>query len=318
MSDRPQTPNTPPNSGQAHNQPPQQPQQGYGQQPPQGYGQQPPQGYGQQPPQGYGQQPQYGQQWGYQQQGGPPPQQLKSKSSLIAIVVGALVVLVLGGLAFAFLGGNEEVSNPQITVTPSPTPTEDVTPTEDPVTEEPTPEPTEDPVTEEPTEDPVTEEPIEDPVTPDPPAGAIPIGNGMSVVPAEGWTVDEQEATSVVLTDSVGRAFLLNSGISADPSADVQGIVTALAEGSTNVRRSDVTVHDVHPSLVVASQAAAMTVTGGSGSMEMGTFVLISSRTSDTMGFAGILIAPANDLNNQTVTSAVDDMLFSVMESQLG
>ncbi|GAB3821825.1 hypothetical protein GCM10028820_31170 [Tessaracoccus terricola] len=308
----------------------QQPQQGYGQQPQQGYGQQPPQGgYGQQPHQGYGQQP-YGQQGPYQAfQGGQQPPQKNSSGKIIGIVAGAVGVLAIAGLAFAFLAGGDDdpdvPSPPPISESADPETTEPTDPetTEpaDPETTEPAdPETTEpaDPETTEPA-DPETTEPS-DPETeaPEPPAGAIDVGNGMSVVPADGWTVADQSDTGVLLADSSGRVFLVNTGRSANPEAEVASLVDDLTSEGTDVRKGEVQVADVHPDLVVASQFAVMTVTGGSGSADLGVVAFISSRSADQIGFASVLLVPVADFENDAVLAQADEMLNSLFVSQLG
>lgn len=303
-------------------------QQPYGQQPPYGqnpYGQQPQgqQPHGQRPP--YGQQA-YGQQGPYPTYQGQPPAQKNSSGKILGIVGGAVAVLAIAGLAFALLSGGDD--GPDVPPPPpvTETPADPETTESDPETTEPTdPEPTEpaDPETTEPTE-PETTGPSEPETTepqtedPQPAAGAIDIGNGMSVVPAAGWSVNDQSDTGVLLTDAAGRAFLVNTGNSANPEAEVASLVDNLTKDGTDVRKGDVQVADVHPDLAVASQLAIMTTTGGSGSSDLGLFAVISSRTADQVGFASVLLVPAADLENDAVLAQADEMLNSVFVSQLG
>ncbi|WP_185975772.1 hypothetical protein [Tessaracoccus rhinocerotis] len=314
----------------------QQPQPGYGQQPQPGYGQQPQPGY-QQPPSGYGQQPQsgYGQQQpGYGQQGyGQPgpyqnyqgaqqPPQKNSSGKIIGIVVGAVGVLAIAGLAFALLGGGDDGPDvpPPPPVSQTPADPETTEPAEPETTEPADPETTEpaEPETTEPA-DPETTEPTE-PETedPQPPAGAIDVGNGMSVVPAAGWSVADQSDNGVLLTDAAGRVFLVNTGNSANPEAEVAQLVDNLTQDGTDVSKGEVQVADVHPDLAVASQLAIMTTTGGSGTTELGLFAVISSRTADQVGFASVLLVPAADFEDEAVLTQADEMLNSVFISQLG
>jgi hypothetical protein len=297
----------------------QQPQQGgFGQQPQQGgFGQQPQQGgYGQQPQQGgYGQQPQQG---GYGQQPqsfGMPGQQgfgpggpagpggrrpKKSNGMIIGIVIAGVAVLALAGVLIGlFVGGGK--SDP---IVPPPAP-----PTVAPTTSAPTTTPTTAPTTSAPTTAPTTDTSA--------PAGAIDIGQGMSVTPAAGWTVHEQTSDGVVLRDGQGRVMALAAVSTTDPQAAVQQVITNVSDSGTNVRKTDVQTADVHPSLSVASQHARYTVAGQSGSADLWSFALVSQRTADNVSFGAVTIAPAADLEDEAFSTDVNGMISSVLQTQV-
>ena len=292
-------------------------QQGYGGQ--QGFGPQGPQGqqgYGGQ--QGFGGpqgQPGYGGfggQGGQAGQGGfgggfPPGGQAPKKKSngmIIGIVVAAVAVLAVIGLVIGLVAGGGRKD--PIDVVPTPPPT--IQPTNDPTT---SPSPTTGPS---PTRG-TTTRPT---TTGSQPSGdAIPVGNGMSVTPASGWSVVEQTSEGVLLRDGRGRAFVVQSGRSTNARAEVEQIINGLTESGTDVRKGQVQTPTVDSRVDVASQAAVMTATSGGGSGQVGLFALVSTRTSDNTGFAAILIAPANDLDNSSVQADVNGMLDSVLRTQL-
>lgn len=289
------------------------PQQGG---PPQqgGYGQPQQGGYGQSGPGGYqqgGYQQGAYQQGAYQGHGGPQPPQQSSNFKILAIILGALVVVALGGLAFALLGDSS--SDGPGPIDPTPTVSQSAPP------ETPSPEPTETPTTTGPTEEPSPSPTPEETETSEPPPAndAIPIGHGMSVTLADGWSVAEQTENSVVLRDPNGRGMVFGTGRTDDPPNEVVDLVNSFTETGTNVRKSDVINHDVAPDLIVSSQWAVMTVAGGGGSSEVGVFGLVSSRTSDQIGFVAVAIMPAADIDNDAVTGQVDAMLNSVLNTQV-
>lgn len=306
--------------------PPAQPYPG----PPAGYGQSqsgygpPSGGYASQPgPAGYGpgqQQYGYGPPSGYQQTGfqggGPPPQQGNSRGKIIGIVIGAIVVLALIGVAIGLLTGGKSAP-----VTPIPPPvsqTPDPVPTPTPV--EPSPDPTPEPTDPAPTPSEEITEPAPTPTeTETPPvSGAIDVGNGMSVVPAEGWTVDEQSENGVLLFDAIGRGFVVSTGQSTNPAAEVAKVIDDVTAGGSDVKKGEVQAPDLHPDLEVASQLAIMTTAGGGGTSELAVLAFVSARTADNVGFVAVLVVPVEDLENKTVTDQADLMLDSLFNSQLG
>lgn len=287
-----------------------QPGYGGGQQPGQpGYGGQ--QGYGQQQGQpGYGG---FGGQGGQGGQGGfggglPPaggqPPKKKSNGMIIGIVVAAVAVLAVIGLGIGLLAGGGRKD--PIDVTPTPPPTIQPTTTTGP-------SPTNGTTTRPPT----TSRPPTTTTGPQPGGDAIPVGSGLAVTPASGWSVVEQTNDGVLLRDSRGRMFIVQSGRSTDPRSEVQQLINGLTEKGTDVRKGQVQTPSVDSRIQVASQAAVMTAASGGGSAQVGLFALVSSRTSDQVGFAAVLLAPANDLDDSSVQADVNGMLNSVVATQL-
>lgn len=278
-------------------------QQGYGGQP--GYGGQ--QGYGGQPGQsgygGFGGQGGQGGQSGFG--GGLPPggqtPKKKSNGMIIGIVVAAVAVLAVIGLVIGLVAGGGRKDPIEVTPTPPPTisPTPGATPTTGPT----------------PTSGTTSRPPTT--TTTQPSGDAIPVGNGLSVTPASGWSIVEQKDDGVLLRDGSGRMFVVQSGRSTNPRAEVEQLINGLTEKGTDVRKGQVQTPDVDSRLEVASQAAVMTATSGGGSAQVGLFGLVSSRTSDRTGFAAVLLAPADDLDDSAVQADANGMLNSVIGSQL-
>lgn len=288
-------------------------QGGFGQPGQGGFGGQPGQGgfggqgggYGGQSGQpGFGQQgPGFGQQGfggpGYPTGGMPPQPPKKSNAMIIGIVVAAVAVLAIAGLVIGLVSGGGR---------------------KDPVVPPPTPPPTTSapPTTEPPTPSPTNRGPSTNPPTTEPPSGdSVPVGGGMTVTPAAGWSVVERNANNALLKDSQGRLFLVQTGRATDPKSEVQDAINGVTEKGTDVRKGQVQTPTVDSRLQVASQAAIMTSTGGGGTTQLGVFALVSTRTSDNAAFVAILLVPADDLENTSVTSGVNTMLNSVIRSQL-
>ncbi|MDO5499610.1 MAG: hypothetical protein Q4F67_08020, partial [Propionibacteriaceae bacterium] len=232
----------------------------------------------------------------------------KSSALIIGIVVAAIAVLGLGGLAIGLLGGKDDPLPP-----PPPPPTVQPTPTTNPTTD-PTTEPTTDP-------DPApTTEP-----TPgggggqqtQPSGNAIQLSNGMSVTPASGWTVAQQNANAVLLQDARGRSMIISTGRVNDPRNDVTELLRRLTADGSDVRLGDVETPDLHSSIDVARQAAAMTATSGGGSTRIGMVAIASSRKADQTGFLTVVAAPPDAFQDDSFTEGADAMVESLFRSQV-
>src|SRR5674476_1144467 len=198
--------------------PPQQPYQGAPVQPPQqGNGQPPPYGapgYAGAQPGGFGPRP-----YGPGMPGAPAPRG-GSSTKIIVIVVAALVVLGLIGGAVA-LTGNKGGTGPSVVQT---TPARTTTSTPTTATKAPTTTATTA------TTAPTTST-----------GGAIALPNGLSVTPASGWTVSDQSADTVVLTNGSAYYYAIAvSGVTAGTTgaAMVDAYQTNLSKKLTNITLS--------------------------------------------------------------------------------
>lgn len=292
--------------------------QGYGQQPHYGQPGQPGQPQPGQPQAGYGQQP-YAQQ-GYQQQpqfaygngggtyGAPPPAR-KSSSSVLLMVGGGLVALmVLGGLMWALFFNKP--STPQ-TINPT-------TPAVPSQTDEPTPAPT--------TTEPTPTEPTPAPTTPHGSTtptpnqqGGIEVSNGITVVPAAGWTVDKSASKpgTVVLTKG-DAAFIAEAFVSKKGTTPVQILDAYLNQVKSKLTNATVSpakkIDAGTPKLDAAAGSVEGTLVSGGDSVEVGLYSILSVRTADQQAVAGTLYAPQAEA--QQYADDFGAMLGSLVQSQ--
>ncbi len=306
------------------------PQQGPGGYPPQGPGGYPPQ----QPPPGYGpSQPgpppgQYNPQGAYAPQGGPgyppagggggygpqgptgggyqgssgPPAK-KSRGLIIGIVVAAVVLLVaIGGIVMVLNKGGGNDPGP-VSISPS----QPVPPTDQP-TDEPTDEPTDNPTTEEPTPGPTE--------TSEPPSGdAIDLGNGITLTPADGWSVKKTGKGVAQLSD--GKSNFLGQAIKAPASTNAGQLCTAwhknVTEGTSGGKYAEPKDVNLGTSkLKAATCQAQTTVTSGQGSATIFLFSLVSVRQSDgvtVIGTAYFTQSANADQLNKDFSAMVNSML---------
>jgi hypothetical protein len=275
--------------------PPQQP--GGGGYPPQGaYTPQPPGGYPPQQPGGYGPQGPAA--------GGPGPQRGPAKKSpvmIIAIVAAAIVLLAaVGGIIMVLTrggGGNQ----PEVTITPS----QPVPPTEQPTTE--------------PTGQPTTQEPQPTPTeTSQPPTGgAINLGNGIELTPANGWEVKKTGENVAQLSD--GKNVFLGQSLQISQSTNPSQLCDAwhrnVAEGTSNGKFQDPKDAEVGTTrLKAATCVAEVTVSGGQGTTKLFLFSLVSVRQSDGVTVIGTSYFTPNadtDQLNKDFTLMINSMLKS-------
>jgi hypothetical protein len=275
--------------------PPQQP--GGGGYPPQGaYTPQPPGGYPPQQPGGYGPQGPAA--------GGPGPQRGPAKKSpvmIIAIVAAAIVLLAaVGGIIMVLTrggGGNQ----PEVTITPS----QPVPPTEQPTTE--------------PTGQPTTQEPQPTPTeTSQPPTGgAINLGNGIELTPANGWEVKKTGENVAQLSD--GKNVFLGQSLQISQSTNPSQLCDAwhrnVAEGTSNGKFQDPKDAEVGTTrLKAATCVAQVTVSGGQGTTKLSLFSLVSVRQSDGVTVIGTTYFTPNadtDQLNKDFTLMINSMLKS-------
>jgi hypothetical protein len=297
--------------------PPQQPYQGAPVQPPQqGIGQ-PPQGYGQQP-QGYGQPQAYGQQNPYAQQGyagpyqqgapggfgprpygpgmpGAPAPRGGSSTKIIVIVVAAVVVLGLFGGGVALLGNKGGAAGPSVVQT---TPARTTTSAPTTATKAPT-------------------QAATAPTTST--SAAIALPNGLSVTPASGWTVSDQSADTIVLTNGTAYYYAIAvSGVAAATTgtAIVDGYLTNLSKKLTNITKSSTGAIDVDPSISVAEGGLKGTFASSSGTEQLGVASIGSVRQSDGVTFLGVLIYDASQ-SSADLKQPYTDMTTSLLQSQV-
>jgi hypothetical protein len=275
--------------------PPQQP--GGGGYPPQGaYTPQPPGGYPPQQPGGYGPQGPAA--------GGPGPQRGPAKKSpvmIIAIVAAAIVLIAaVGGIIMVLTrggGGNQ----PEVTITPS----QPVPPTEQPTTE--------------PTGQPTTQEPQPTPTeTSQPPTGgAINLGNGIELTPANGWEVKKTGENVAQLSD--GKNVFLGQSLQISQSTNPSQLCDAwhrnVAEGTSNGKFQDPKDAEVGTTrLKAATCVAQVTVSGGQGTTKLFLFSLVSVRQSDGVTVIGTSYFTPNadtDQLNKDFTLMINSMLKS-------
>jgi len=297
--------------------PPQQPYQGAPVQPPQqGIGQ-PPQGYGQ--PQAYGQQQPYGAPQGYagpypqgpqpggyrpgpygQGMPGAPAPRAGSSTKVIIIVAAVLVVLGLIGGGIALAGNKGGQAGPTVVQT---TPSQNATTTATTATKAPTTAATKAATTSATTGS----------------GGAISLPNGLSVTPASGWTVSDQSADTVVLTNGSAYYYAIAvSSVSAGTTgtAIVDAYETNLAKKLTNITKATTDAVDVDPSISVAEGGMKGTFASSSGTEQLGVATIGSVRQSDGVTFLGVLIYDASQ-SSADLKQPYTDMTTSLLKSQV-
>lgn len=256
-------------------------------------------GYGPQPDQTQVQPPGWGQQGpGTYQPGGRPPTR-KSPGLIIGIVVAAVVLLVaVGGIFIALSRSSDE---PTSTITPAP-PTSEPTPTQ----------PTSGPSGQ-------SSEPGQPSTPPTQPTGeAIDLGNGITLKPAAGWTVQDQEATVVSLTNRqgvfYGRQLKLDKTTNAAQFCDAFN--RAALKSASNAKFGDAEPTDVGSSkLSAADCGATYTETSGDKSVQVFVSSLVSVRKSDGLIVVGTLLFVKNT-DDQTKSDA-GAMMSSMLTSQV-
>ena len=297
--------------------PPQQPYQGAPVQPPQqGIGQ-PPQGYGQ--PQAYGQQQPYGAPQGYagpypqgpqpggyrpgpygQGMPGAPAPRAGSSTKVIIIVAAVLVVLGLIGGGIALAGNKGGQAGPTVVQI---TPSQNATTTATTATKAPTTAATKAATTSATTGS----------------GGAISLPNGLSVTPASGWTVSDQSADTVVLTNGSAYYYAIAvSGVTAGTTgaAMVDAYQTNLAKKLTNITKATTDAVDVDPSISVAEGGMKGTFASSSGTEQLGVATIGSVRQSDGVTFLGVLIYDASQ-SSADLKQPYTDMTTSLLQSQV-
>ena len=310
-----------------------------GEYPPQGPGGYPPQqpgGYPPQPPAGYPTQPGYRPQQpgvgGYPPQrayepppppGGYPPQQpggyvpqgpaaggpgsqggpaKKSPVIIIAIVAAAIVLLAaVGGIIMVLTrGGGAE--QPGVTITPS----QPVPPTEEP--------------TAEPTGQPTTQEPQPTPTesSQPPTGGAVNLGNGIELTPANGWEVKKSGKNVAQLSD--GKSVFLGQSLQISQSTNPAQLCEAwhrdVAEGTSNGEFQDPKDAEVGTTrLKAATCVAQVTVSGGQGTTKLFLFSMASVRQSDGVTVIGTAYFTPN-VDTAQLNTDFNSMINSMLKSQ--
>lgn len=289
------------------------PQQSYGQQP-QGIGQ-PPQGFAQQQP-AYGQQQPYGAPQGYpgaypqgpqpggyrpgpygQGMPGAPAPRAGSSTKVIVIVVVVLVVLGLIGAGIGLAGNKGGQAGPTAVQT-TPTRNSTGTATKAPTTT-------------------ATKAATAPATTAS--GGAISLSNGLSVTPVAGWTVSDQSADTVVLTNGSAYYYAIAvPGVAAGTTgtAIVDAYQANLSKKLTNIALSNTDAVDVDPSLSVAEGGLKGTFASSSGSEQLGVATIGSVRQSDSVTFLGVLIYDSSK-SSADLKQPFTDMTTSLLQSQV-
>jgi hypothetical protein len=217
-------------------------------------------------------------------------------------VVACVVLLVaIGGIFIALSGGGSD--QPTSTITPGPP------------TSEPTTEPTEPPST----PGGQTSEPTGPTTAPTQPTGeAIDLGSGITLMPATGWRVQEQETSVVSLTNGqgvfYGRQLTLAKGT--NPVQFCDAFNRAALKSAGNARFGDAEARDVgSDKLSAAVCAAAYTETSGDQSMQVLVSSMVSVRKSDGLTVVGTLLSVRNT-DDQTKSDA-SAMMSSMLNSQV-
>jgi hypothetical protein len=220
---------------------------------------------------------------------------------IIAIVAAAIVLLAaVGGIIMVLTrggGGNQ----PEVTITPS----QPVPPTEQPTTE--------------PTGQPTTQEPQPTPTeTSQPPTGgAINLGNGIELTPANGWEVKKTGENVAQLSD--GKNVFLGQSLQISQSTNPSQLCDAwhrnVAEGTSNGKFQDPKDAEVGTTrLKAATCVAQVTVSGGQGTTKLSLFSLVSVRQSDGVTVIGTTYFTPNadtDQLNKDFTLMINSMLKS-------
>jgi cytoskeletal protein RodZ len=281
---------------------------------PQGYGQQP-QGLGQAPtfgaPQAYGAAGPYNPQGayggGYRPPGaygqgfqGAPAPKAGSSSKILIIVVAAVVVLGLLGGAVALLSNKPGGTTPSVV---------QATPTRGTTTSAPSTS----------TKAPSTTTPTKGTTTTAPAGGAIAMANGLAVTPADGWTLKDQDGTTVSLTN--GSAFYYAIAVSGVPggtagTAVVDKYLANLSAKLTNVSKDTTDAIEVDPKVLAAEGGLQGTLASSSGSQKVGVAVVGSVRQSDGVTFIGVLLYDAA-ASTADLKQPFTDMTVSILKTQV-
>jgi hypothetical protein len=219
---------------------------------------------------------------------GAPAPRGGSSTKIIVIVVAALVVLGLIGGAVALTGNKGGTAGPSVVQT---TPAR--TTTSAPTTA---------------TTAPTTST-----------GNAIALPNGLSVTPASGWTVSDQSADTVVLTNGSAYYYAIAvSGVTAGTTgaAMVDGYQTNLSKKLTNITKSSTDPIDVDPSISVAEGGLKGTFASSSGTEQLGVATIGSVRQSDGVTFLGVLIYDASK-SSADLKQPYTDMTTSLLKSQV-
>jgi hypothetical protein len=224
---------------------------------------------------------------------------------IIGIVVAAVVLLAaIGGIIMVL--NRDADQPPPVSITPS----QPVPPTEQP-TDQPTEQPTDEPTTDQPQPTPSE--------TSAPPSGdAVDLGNGISVVPASGWTVEDVKQGSALLSDGKsafrGQAVQLDGNTNAGQLCD--GWHKQVTKQGTNGEFADPKAVDVNAKVSAATCQARFTVSNGQGSQTINLFSLVSVRKSDGITIVATAYFSPN-VDTQQLGKDFDVMVNSMLGSQI-
>jgi hypothetical protein len=228
---------------------------------------------------------------------GAPAPRAGSQTKVIVIVVAVLVVLGLIGGAIALSGNKGGTVGPSVVQT---TPARTTTSSPTTATKAPATTATKSPAT-------------------TASGSAISLSNGLSVTPASGWTVGDQSADAVVLTNGNAQYYAIAvSGLGGDATstAVVDSYLANLAKKLTNVAMANTSAIDVAPSLSVAEGGMKGTFASSSGSEQLGVEAIGSVRQADGVTFLGVLIYDASK-SSADLKQPFTDMTTSLLQSQV-
>jgi len=231
---------------------------------------------------------------------GAPAPRAGSSTKVIIIVAAVLVVLGLIGGGIALAGNKGGQAGPTVVQT---TPSQNATTTATTATKAPTTAATKAATTSATTGS----------------GGAISLPNGLSVTPASGWTVSDQSADTVVLTNGSAYYYAIAvSSVSAGTTgtAIVDAYETNLAKKLTNITKATTDTVDVDPSISVAEGGMKGTFASSSGTEQLGVATIGSVRQSDGVTFLGVLIYDASQ-SSADLKQPYTDMTTSLLKSQV-
>ena len=231
--------------------------------------------------------------------GAPAPRGGSSTKIIVIVVAAVLVVLGLIGGGIALAGNKGGQAGPTVVQT---TPSQNATTTATTATKAPTTAATKA------TTAPTTAT-----------GGAIALPNGLSVTPASGWTVSDQSADTVVLTNGSAYYYAIAvSGVTAGTTgaAMVDAYETNLSKKLTNITKATTDAVDVDPSISVAEGGLKGTFASSSGTEQLGVATIGSVRQSDGVTFLGVLIYDASK-SSADLKQPYTDMTTSLLKSQV-
>lgn len=201
--------------------------------------------------------------------------------------------MAIGGIFIALSGGNDQ---PVSTITPAP-PSQSA----------------------EPSTQPSTGGKSSEPAGPSRPTGsAIDLGNGIKLVPAAGWKIEDQSSAAASLTNGQGVFYgrQLQQQKTTNPEQLCDSFSRAALKSAANARFGEPESANVGSSKVSAAVCTAtFTATSGDQTAQILVSNMVSVRKSDGLAVIGTLLW-AKNTDEQTKTDA-GEMMSSMVTSQV-